>query len=107
MLKKTFVKSQKVWKVKFILPKEEIPDVVKIETVHLVGDFNGWNLTATSMKKAKDMYTTTLELKPGLDYYFRYLINGKIWINERHADDYVPNSFGSENCVVNLLAQKA
>jgi len=102
MLKKTFVKSRKVWKVSFELPKEECPQGVKAKRVNLTGDFNNWKHNATPMTLHKDMYTAELELDPGHAYQFRYLINGKVWCNDWHADGYVPNIFGEDNCVANL-----
>lgn len=102
MLKKTYVKSRKVWKVDFELPKEECPQGVKAKHVNLAGDFNNWKKSATPMTLHKDVYTASLELDPGHEYQFRYLINGKVWCNDWHADAYVPNIFGEDNCVANL-----
>jgi len=102
MLKKTYVKSRKVWKVIFELPKEECPQGVKAKRVFLTGDFNHWKRTATPMALHDGMYTTSLELDPGHTYQFRYLINGKVWCNDWHADAYVPNVFGEENGIADL-----
>ncbi len=102
MLKKTFIKSRKVWKVVFELPKAECPQGVKVRSVNLEGDFNNWKKRATPMQLHKDRYTASLELEPGQDYQFRYLINGKVWCNDWHADAYIPNTFGAENCVASL-----
>jgi hypothetical protein len=41
-----------------------------------------------------------LELEPGREYPFRYLVNGEHWCNDWHADAYVPGDFGEDNCVV-------
>ncbi|MEJ2486761.1 MAG: isoamylase early set domain-containing protein [Anaerolineales bacterium] len=102
MIKKTYVKSRKVWKVNFKLPKEECPQDVKIKSVNLAGDFNDWKRNAVPMTLRNGIYSTTVELGPGQNYQFRYLINGKVWCNDWHADGYVPNSLGSDNCVVTL-----
>jgi hypothetical protein len=102
MLKKTYVKSRKVWKVNFELSKEECPQGIKAKRVNLTGDFNNWKHSSTPMTLHKDTYTATLELDPGHEYQFRYLINGKIWCNDWHADAYVPNIFGNDNCIVSL-----
>lgn len=107
MLKKTYIKSREVWKVIFELPKTECPQGIKARNVSLAGDFNNWRKKATPMTLKKDAYTTTLELEPGHEYQFRYLINGKVWCNDWHADAYVHNTFGSDNCIANLpLADK-
>ena len=102
MLKKTYLKSRKVWKVDFELPKGECPQGVKARRVNLTGDFNNWKKSATPMTLHKDAYTASLELDPGHEYQFRYLINGKVWCNDWRADAYVPNVFGEDNCVASL-----
>lgn len=101
MLKKQYVKSRRVAKVTFELGKSEVPEGLEVETVHLVGDFNNWDLSATPMPRRKGgIYRTMVELEPGQEYQFRYLINGQRWCNEWHADRYVPGSHGADNCVV-------
>jgi len=105
MLKKRYVKSRQVVKVTFEFPKEEWPKDIQVEGVCLVGDFNGWEVSATPLSRGRgSAFGTTVELEPGREYQFRYLINGEHWCNERHADRYVPNPFGSQNCVVETPA---
>lgn len=98
-MKKQYLKSKGVCKVTFTLPKEAVKDA---QTVHLVGDFNHWDIQATPMKKMKNgSFQVVLELEIGKSYQFRYLIDGKIWENDWEADQYVPSSFGgTENSVV-------
>jgi 1,4-alpha-glucan branching enzyme len=103
MLKKTYIKSRKTWKVAFELPASECPQGVEIQTVCLAGDFNNWEHAANPMELHKDIYKITLELEPGHEYQFRYLVNDSVWCNDWHADDYVPNVFGTDNCVARLL----
>ena len=103
MLKKQYVKSRRVWKVTFDLPKAQVPPDVEVESVHLVGEFNGWDATATPMVLRKGgVYRAMVELTPGRAYEFRYVINGERWCNDWHADAYVPNVFGSEDSVVRV-----
>jgi hypothetical protein len=48
-------------------------------------------------------FSATLELETGREYQFRYLADGKNWINEPEADKFVPSGFGdAENAVVVL-----
>ena len=55
----------------------------------------------TPLKKSKNgEYKATLELENGQEYQFKYVIDGKEWINETEADKFVPNEFQSENSVV-------
>jgi 1,4-alpha-glucan branching enzyme len=101
MLKKKYVKSRRVSKVTFELPKAELPEAIRPESIYVVGDFNNWDPTATPMKRGKGgVFKAMLELEPGQAYQFRYLINGEQWCNDWHADDYVPNDLGEDNCVV-------
>lgn len=101
MIRKQFVKSRQVYKVTFTLPKEEWPQGVDVNSVHLVGDFNDWSRTATPMEaNSKGIFRTVLDLAPGENYQFKYLINNELWANEWLADAYHPNEFGEENSVI-------
>jgi len=101
MLKKKYVKSRKVGKVTFELSDSELPEDIEAKSVHLVGDFNDWDLTATPMKHLRrGAYQATLDLEPGQEYQFRYLVNGEYWCNDWHADAYIQGGYGEDNCVV-------
>ena len=100
-IKKRFLKSRPECKVTFRLSKGTAE---KAESVHIVGDFNNWDTHATPMKKLKSgHFSTTLDLKVGSAYQFRYLIDGTDWLNDEGADKYVPSSYpGVENSVVEV-----
>lgn len=85
-LQKKYLKTRPVCKVTFDAPETLVPGA---KTVHLVGDFNGWAMDATPMKRQKGRFTATLELTPGQRYQFRYLINHTRWENDPQADDFV------------------
>jgi 1,4-alpha-glucan branching enzyme len=72
--------------------------------VSLVGDFNDWDIRANRMKRLKNGdYAIKLNLEPGKDYQFRYLIDESRWENDWNADGYVKNPFGdSDNSVVKV-----
>ena len=94
--KRQFLKTKPVCKVTFKFKAEA-------ESLTLVGDFNGWDETATPMKKAKDgTFSVSVEMESGIEQQFRYLADGKIWINDEAADKYKISSLGSENSVVIL-----
>ena len=96
MVNKQHLKSKPVCKVTFYSPAQ-----IEAETVHLVGDFNGWSETETEMKKLKDgRFSVLLELEAGKDYQYRYLVNGRDWHNDWEADKYVANPFSGDNSVV-------
>jgi len=59
-------------------------------------------LFSSPMKKLKNgAFTTTLDLEPGREYQFRYLLDEKIWKNEQDADKLVVSPYSdSENSVI-------
>ncbi len=98
-LKKQFLKSGSICKVTFRLPREAAGEA---RTVHVVGEFNNWDIYATPMKCLKDgSFTVTINLEQGREYQFRYLIDEMNWENDWDADKYLPSHFGNcENSVV-------
>ncbi|MBK9013797.1 MAG: isoamylase early set domain-containing protein [Saprospiraceae bacterium] len=102
-LKKQFLKSKKAYSVTFSLPNEVVNGA---KEVLLLGDFNQWGKDAPiPMKNAKDGFMASMELKPGQEYEFRYLVDNKTWVNDREADKYVSTPFGVENSVVVVPAE--
>lgn len=77
-----------------------MPAAIWADTIHLVGDFNNWNSTATPLRLDDNSWNVTLELDPGSEYQYRYLINGQDWYNDWQADRYEPNEHGGDNSVV-------
>jgi 1,4-alpha-glucan branching enzyme len=100
-LKKQTLKTRPICKVTFRVPKEAAKSA---ESIHIVGDFNDWDKTATPMKPLKSGdFTSTLELDTSkTEYQFRYLYDGKTWENDWEADAYIANSEGTENSVVKV-----
>jgi 1,4-alpha-glucan branching enzyme len=100
-MKKEYLKSRKVCKVTFRFPRIAAPGA---KSVCIVGDFNDWNIYANPMKRLKQGdFTITLELEPGREYQFRYLVDGSRWENDWNADKYVKSPFGdSDNSVIVL-----
>ena len=101
MLKKQYIKTRNVVKVTFEVPQAEMVEGLAVEAFHLVGEFNNWDPAATPMKRdKKGIFRAVLELEPERTYQFRYLVNGEHWCNEWHADGYVSNNLGADNCIV-------
>ena len=98
-IRKQYLKSRPACKATFRIP-EEMGSSAK--SAHIVGEFNNWNFFSTPMKKLKSgAFTTTLELEPGREYQFRYLLDEKIWKNEKDADKSVLTPYGdSENSII-------
>ena len=101
-LTKKFLKSKPVCKVTFKVDADTANGAKK---VFLAGDFNEWKTgKKAEMKKLKNgSFTTTVDLETGKEHAFRYVVDGKQWINESEADKYVPSGVSyEENSVVVL-----
>jgi hypothetical protein len=69
------------------------------KSVALVGDFNGWDTTATPMKQvSNDTWTVTLPLKRGRHEY-QVVVDG-LWMYDPSAAQVVQSEFGGNNSVV-------
>jgi len=101
MIKKQTLKTKPVCKVTFGLSKKEVDGASK---VNLVGEFNGWDETATELTRMKSGdFKIVLPLDTGKSYQFRYLLDGTRWLNDSEADSYAPSGMGNEsNSVVEL-----
>ncbi|NLN96139.1 MAG: glycoside hydrolase [Bacteroidales bacterium] len=100
-IKKQYLKSKPVCKVTFKVEKGLAAGAKKIA---VVGDFNKWKEKAGQMNALKDgSFTITLDLDIGREYQFRYLLDGKNWLNDQDADKFVESGFGdAENSVIVL-----
>ena len=98
MIRKTFSKTGTTCKVTF-----DLPATGNTTKASLCGEFNEWNPGAHPLKRRKNgRFSTTLSLKTGKDYRFKYLIDGQHWENDWNADAYVPNCFGTEDSLVRI-----
>lgn len=96
MLTKKMSRDKKSCRVTF-----ELPAGIDAANVSLCGEFNEWNPSSHPMKRRKDGgFSLAINLKPGRQYRFRYLLDGKRWINDPQADGLVANPFGSEDSFV-------
>ena len=98
-IKKQYIKSSGMCRCTFRLPKAAVNDA---QNVQLVGDFTGWKQHAVPMKKLKSgEFKVDVELEPGRQYEFRYLIDETLWENDWNADAYLPKpGFSVENSVI-------
>jgi hypothetical protein len=72
MIQKRRFKKDNVTKVTFVLPAD-----VAGETIHLLGDFNKWQVSQ-AMKKQKDRsWRLTVNLKPALNISFVTCLTSK------------------------------
>ena len=82
----------------------ELSSSMWAERVNLVGEFNDWDTTVTPMKRGRNdaNWKAAVELQAGQRYSFRYLVDGKEWLNDWHADDHQENPYGSYDSIVDL-----
>jgi len=99
VLKKQPIPGNGQIRVTFILPY-----TTRAERVSVLGDFNGWDATATPMiqRRPDANWVAVVELEAGRCYRFRYLLDGKQWLNDWYADGFEDNSFGTNDSVVDL-----
>jgi 1,4-alpha-glucan branching enzyme len=97
MLKKTYSKDGKNCKVTFRIE----PNGAK--KAYLCGNFTDWEKSGQPMRRLKDgSFSTSVTLKKGQEYYFRYMLDNGRWINDEAADAYVANPFGTEDSIVKV-----
>jgi 1,4-alpha-glucan branching enzyme len=98
-IKKRYFKKKGICKVTFSVPESEGSQVLK---VHVVGEFNNWSTSTTPMKRSKKGgFTASLDLKPGQEYQFRYLLDDNRWGNDTEADKSADTPYGdARNSVI-------
>lgn len=69
--------------------------------VFITGEFNNWDIKSLPMEKLDNgEFTISLDLEKGKEFQFKYIIDGREWINEISADRYERNGVVTENSVV-------
>lgn len=99
MIKKSFVKSKKQYKVTFEVPVEQLG---KGRDVRVLGNFNGWSWDkGLAMTNGKGTYKADVTLAAG-EYQFRYLVDNQEWKNDWEAQGYTSSGYNSDNCLFTL-----
>lgn len=71
------------------------------EEVILTGGFTSWDPNGIPLHHGgRDEWYATLELVPG-EHEYRLRVDGE-WRDDPFADQRVPNSFGTQNCVLKI-----
>ena len=64
------------------------------------GTFNGWNVSATPLKKDKEgNWFTKMELFPGT-YEYLYVVDGEWWRDDPNCKMHQYNKYGGQNCLL-------
>jgi 1,4-alpha-glucan branching enzyme len=67
--------------------------------VSIAGTFNKWKADP-ARKDSRGNWSTKLSLTPGRHEY-KFIVDGN-WVNDPRCLSCIPNSFGSQNCVVEV-----
>lgn len=71
------------------------------QTVSLVGDFNGWDLTATPLRRRGTVWTIEMPLPPGRHVY-SFVVDGAEWVPDATAPRAPDDEFGRASSVLLL-----
>jgi hypothetical protein len=71
-------------------------------SVHVAGDFNGWNPARTPLEPNEGgAWTVMLPLQPGR-YAYQFVVDGDRWIADPFAAEQNDDGFGSRNAVLDV-----
>ena len=73
-------------------------------SVHLVGDFNGWDTGADPLSDpdGDGIWETKLRLTPSREYRYQFHVDGADWIPDPLADIRIRDGFGGETSVLQI-----
>jgi hypothetical protein len=83
------------------VPTQFVLDAQRASRVALVGDFNGWDATATPLTRdsSSGIWTVTVPLTPGRHVY-AFMVDGKAWTLDPRAPAAQDPEFGTPSSVV-------
>ncbi len=96
MVKKTYYKTKDYCKVKFSL------QIDGAESISILGLNNDWKKVVKMKRKKDGTFSVALNLPKDSRHQYKYLINGKDWLNDPGADAEIPNNFGGTNSMLIL-----
>ncbi|MFH0938871.1 MAG: diguanylate cyclase [Planctomycetota bacterium] len=78
-----------------------MPEPVQVvNTVHVVGDFNGWNKSVDLLQKdSQGIFSLDVHLTSGR-YVYKFIINGEIFIADPLCQETVADGYGGRNSVL-------
>jgi 1,4-alpha-glucan branching enzyme len=96
MISKRFFKTKDEVEVTFEL---EAPEAAS--NVAIVADFLDWKPEPMKkVAKSSCTYKFKTRLPKDGEFQFRYLLDEQQWINDPGADQYIPNEYGDNNCLI-------
>ncbi len=70
------------------------------DTIALVGDFNGANITTTFLDQSDTGWQTTLDLPTDHIYHYRFLLDGTQWLRDWNGDGFRTNANGKDESII-------
>jgi hypothetical protein len=65
----------------------ELPRGIWAESVHLVGDFNGWNAQSHPFQRDREgQWSLAVDLAGPGPFQFRYLVDGECWLTDGQGE---------------------
>jgi diguanylate cyclase (GGDEF)-like protein len=75
-------------------------DAQAVRTVHVMGEFNGWDRTVDPMTREPDGgFALALRLAPG-KYAYKFIVDSELYIADPASPVSVPDGFGGRNSVL-------
>ncbi len=99
MISKRFFKTKEEVEVTFEL---DVPETAS--NVAIVAEFLNWKPEPMKKIAKSSTYKYKVRLPKCQEYQFRYLLGEGQWINDPHADKYIPNAYGGENSLVSTYS---
>ncbi|TXZ08466.1 1,4-alpha-glucan branching protein [Vibrio mimicus] len=95
MINKKFLKTKDEVEVTFECNAPEAASEVAI-----VADFLGWQPEPMKKVAKSSTFKFKTRLPKDREFQFRYLLDQQEWVNDPHAEQYIANGFGEENCLL-------
>ena len=70
------------------------------KSIYVAGEFSDWRPEHAMRRRPDGTWDVTVDLNAGRTYEFRYVVDGREWVNDPAPDGYAPNPYGGENSVV-------
>ncbi|MGY3572680.1 isoamylase early set domain-containing protein [Vibrio sp. SCSIO 43135] len=95
---------------RFFKTKDEVEVTFELDASHadssvaLVADFLDWQPTEMKKVAKSKSFKFKTRLPKDAQFEFRYLVDNQKWVNDPNADQYIPNGYGEDNCLVKTYA---
>lgn len=98
-IEREYSKDKSKCRIAFRLPEDFAPAA---RSIAVAGSFNDWDRSSHPLKKQKSgEFSLVVEVKAGVEYEFRFVVDETRWENAWNADKYVWSDYGNcENSVI-------